>query len=260
MTEVVELHYEADGSPDGPPLVLGGSLGTTLEMWEPQRRLLTGARLICADHRGHGRSPVPPGPYAMADLGRDVLALADQLGLERFSYCGISIGGMVGLWLAVNAPERIDRLVLICTSAHVPGGAAFHERAVRVRSAGSPKVVADAVVQRWFTADFAAAHPDLVASHRAMIADTPAEGYAACAEAVGDFDVRTGVEEIRAPTLVVAGAQDLSLPPELGRAIAEAVPGARFELLDPAAHLASVERSIEVSELIAEHLSVEART
>jgi 3-oxoadipate enol-lactonase len=254
MSDPVALHFEIDGAADGPALVLAGSLGTTLAMWEPQRGPLSArARLIVPDHRGHGGSPVPEGPYEIADLGRDVLALLDRLELERASFCGLSIGGMVGQWLAINAPERIERLILICTAAHVPGGAAFRARAETVRAAG-PGVVADPVVGRWFTGGFAAAHPELVASYRAMIAATAAEGYASCAEAVGAHDVRAGLGRIRAPTLVISGAEDESLPPALGREIAGGVAGARFELLDPAAHLANVERADVVNELIAEHL------
>lgn len=256
MSSAVALHYELDGRGDGPPLVLAGSLGTTVAMWEPQLEFLGArARLIRADHRGHGRSPVPDGPYEIADLGGDVLALLDRLGLERVSFCGLSIGGMVGLWLAINAPQRIERLILICTSAHVPGGSAFLERAKAVREAGGPEIVADAVVGRWFTPAFAASEPELVASYRAMIVSTPAEGYAGCAEAVATHDVRDGLSSIRASTLVMSGAQDQSLPPQLGREIADAVAGARFELLDPGAHLSNVERAATVNELIAEHLT-----
>jgi 3-oxoadipate enol-lactonase len=255
VSESIALHHEISGRDAGAPLVLAGSLGTTLAMWEPQLESLGAvARLIRIDHRGHGGSPVPDGPYEIADLGRDVLALLARLGLERVSFCGLSIGGMVGQWLAINAPERIERLILICTAAHVPGGAAFRDRARLVRSAGGPDVVADAVIGRWFTPAFAAAEPELVASYRAMISATPGEGYASCAEAVGALDVRAGLRRIRAPTLVISGAEDVSLPPQLGREIAGAVPGARFELLDPAAHLASVERADAVNDLIADHL------
>jgi 3-oxoadipate enol-lactonase len=257
MTEV-EVYHRVEGSAEGPPLILHASLGTTLEMWEPQVRSLSRVRLIRHDHRGHGRSPVPPGPYTIADLGRDVLALADRLGLERFSYCGVSIGGMVGQWLAVHAPQRIDRLVLICTASHTPAPETFRERAATVRAAGGPAVVADGVVARWFTPALAQTQPELVARYREMIVATPAEGYASCAEAVASHDERRGLPQVAAPTLVIAGAQDQSLPAELGRAIADAIPGARFALLDPAAHLASVERAREVNDLIAEHLSLEA--
>ncbi len=255
MSQPVALHHEVRGAPDGPALLLAGSLGTTLAMWEPQLESLGAvARLVRIDHRGHGGSPVPDGPYQIADLGGDVLALLDRLGLDRVSFCGLSIGGMVGQWLAINAPDRIDRLILICTAAHVPGGEGFTERANIVRAAGGPDVVADTVIARWFTPAFAAAEPELVAAYRAMIASTPAEGYAGCAEAVGSHDLRRGLGRVRARTLVISGAQDASLPPALGRAIADAVAGARFELLDPAAHLANVERADAVNELIADHL------
>ncbi len=236
-------------------LVLGGSLGTTLEMWAPQQPVLSARlRTIAVDHRGHGGSPVPPGPYEIADLGGDLLALLDRLGIERASYCGLSLGGMVGQWLAINAPERIEKLVLICTGAHLPPPSAWTDRAAAVRDAGSPEVVADTVVGRWFTAPFAAAQPELVARHRAMIAATPAEGYAACCEAISTLDLRAGLQTVTAPALVIAGAEDRSIPPEHGRAIAAAIPASRFELLDPAAHLASVERADAVTDLMQRHL------
>jgi 3-oxoadipate enol-lactonase len=250
-----DLHCLIDGAPQSSALVMGGSLGTTLTMWEPQLGLVEQTRLIRFDHRGHGCSPVPAGPYSMADLGRDVLSLLDRLGLERVSYCGLSLGGMVGQWLAVNAPERIDKLILLCTAAHLPPASGWQERAQAVRAAGTPAVVADTVIGRWFTPEFAAANPQLVASHRAMIADTPAEGYASCCEAIATYDVRAGLPGVRAPTLVIAGAQDPSIPPAHGQQIAAAVPGARFELVDPGAHLASVERAAEVNRLIAGFLS-----
>ena len=251
----VALHHRIEGSRGGAPLLLGGSLGTTLEMWQPQLHALGGRlRLIPFDHRGHGGSPVPPGPYSIEDLGRDVLALLDRLELERVCYCGLSIGGMVGLWLAASAPERIERLALICTAAHLPPASSWRERAAAVRAAGTPEVVADTVVERWFTPAFAAACPEVVARHRAMIAATPAEGYAACCEAIAAMDLRPALARISAPTLVVAGAQDPSTPPEHGRAIAAAIADARFELLDPCAHLANVERAEEVNRLLEEHL------
>jgi 3-oxoadipate enol-lactonase len=253
----VALHHE-DGGGQGPVLMLEGSLGTSLAMWEPQRRALAQrARLIAVDHRGHGGSPVPEGPYAIADLGGDVLALMDRLGVDRASWCGLSIGGMVGQWLAINAPERIERLILICTSAYLPPAESWHERAAAVRAAGSPEPIADTVIGRWFTEDFAAAHPDVVARHRALIVATPAEGYAGCCEAIAGMDLRAGLADLTAPTLVIAARQDPSIPPEHGERIAAAVPGARLEILDPGAHLANVERAPEVSALIADHLNLQ---
>jgi len=251
MTSAVALHHRVDGRGDGPVLLLGGSLGTTLAMWEPQvAGLADDVALIRFDHRGHGESPVPPGPYEIADLGRDVLALMDHLGLARVSYCGLSIGGMVGQWLAINAPERIERLILLCTAAYLPPASAWYERAGAVREAGTPEVIADMVIGRWFTPGFLQAQPAVVAGHRAMIAATAAEGYAGCCEAIATMDLRDGLATIAAPTLVIAGDQDPSIPAEHGRAIADAVAGARFAVLAPGAHLTSVERAREVTALI----------
>ncbi|MFZ0040579.1 MAG: 3-oxoadipate enol-lactonase [Solirubrobacteraceae bacterium] len=252
----VALHHTCDGNLEAPDLLLGGSLGTTLEMWEPQLAGLGAvARLIRFEHRGHGGSPVPPGPYSIADLGADVLALMDRLELERASYCGLSLGGMVGQWLAMNAPGRIDRLILICTSAHLPPPQDWRDRAAAVREAGSPEAIADAVLGRWFTPGYRERNPAIVAGYREMICSISGDGYAACCEAIADMDLRPGLEHIVAPTLVLAGAEDPSIPPQHGQAIAEAVPGARFEVLDPGAHLLSVERATEVSGLIAGHLN-----
>ena len=250
----VELHYEQTGPADGRVLLMGGSLGTNLSMWDPQLPALGDRRVIRFDHRGHGRSPAPPGPYSIADLGADVLALMGRLGIERADYCGLSIGGMTGQWLAINAPERIERLVLICTSPDTLNPDAFHARAKTVREAGTTEVVADAVVANWFTEPYAEAHPDVVARHRQMIVDTPVEGYAACCEAVGGHDVRAGLPQITAPTLVMAGAQDRAIPASQGKAIAAGIPGSKLQILDPASHIASVERAGTVNALIVQHL------
>jgi 3-oxoadipate enol-lactonase len=252
----VALHHRVDGPPDAAPLLMAGSLGTGLAMWEPQLPVLSAARrVIRFDHRGHGASPVVPGPYAIADLGGDVLALMDRLGVDRAAYCGLSIGGMVGQWLAINAPERIAELILICTAAFLPPPEGWLDRAATVRAAGTPAVVADAVVRRWFTAPYAEGHPEVVARHREMIAATSPEGYAGCCEAIAGLDLRAGLGAIGSPTLVIAGAQDPSIPADHGRAIATAVPGARLVVLDPAAHLASVERADAVTGLIVGHLA-----
>ena len=261
MTDAVKLHHALDGAVDGPPLLLGGSLGTTLEMWEPQLAALEPiAQLVRFDHRGHGRSPVPAGPYGIDDLGGDVLRLMDDLELERASYCGLSIGGMVGQWLAINAPDRIDSLILICTSAHLPPASAWQDRAAAVRAAGTPEVVADAVLSRWFTAPWAERHPDVISRYRQMISGIDPEGYAGCCEAIAGMDLRDGLDRISAPTLVLSGRQDPSIPPPHGEAIARAVAGARLEILDPGAHLLSVERPDDVTALIAGHLGTAGAT
>jgi 3-oxoadipate enol-lactonase len=251
----VDLNCAISGPDDAPVLLLGGSLGTTLEMWDPQVSELSAAhRVVRFEHRGHGGSPVPTGPYTIDQLGTDVVTMLDRLGLSHVSYCGLSIGGMVGQWLAINAPERIDKLILLCTSPHLPPASDWSARAATVREAGTAEVVADAVLSRWFTPGYAASHHDIVARYRAMICSVDPEGYAGCCEAIADMDLRDGLRGITAPTLVVAGRQDPSIPPAHGEAIAAAIPGARVEILDPGAHLASVERADAVTALIAEHL------
>ncbi|MFZ0090459.1 MAG: 3-oxoadipate enol-lactonase [Solirubrobacteraceae bacterium] len=255
MSPVV-LHDEETGPATAPVLLLGASLGATGAMWEPQvsalqRRL----RLVRFEHRGHGSSPAPKGPYSIAGLGEDVLALMDRLDIERAAYCGLSLGGMVGQWLASAAPSRIDRLILICTSAHLPPAEGWRERAATVRAAGTPAVVADAVVARWFTASYAERNPRTVARHRQMIASVAPEGYAGCCEAIATMDLRAALTRITAPTLVIAGRQDPATPPQHAETITAAVDDARLVVLDPAAHLSSVERAGDVTRLIAEHLA-----
>ncbi len=252
----VRLCHELTGPAGGPPLMLGGSLGTTLAMWEPQLPALESRhRVIRYDHRGHGGSPVPDGAYEVSELGGDVLALMDRLGIERASYCGLSLGGMVGMWLAAHAPERIERLILICTSAHLPAAAAaYAQRAAAVRAAASLESVADGVLARWLTPAFAAARPEVVDWLRAMLLATPPVGYAGCCEAIARLDLRADLPAVAAPTLVIAAEQDPATPPEYSRLIASTVPHARLEIISPAAHLASVERATEVSRLIVGHL------
>jgi 3-oxoadipate enol-lactonase len=249
------LHHEIHGPEGGPTLLLGGSLGTTLRMWDRQLPLADRIRIIPFDHRGHGGSPVPPGPYEIEDLGRDVLELMDSLGLERALFCGLSIGGMVGMWLGANAPERIERLVLICTSAHMPPASAWQERVAVITAAGSVEPLADAVVGRWLTPGYAAEHPKVRAELRAMLAASPPDGYVACCGAIERMDLRGSLGAIKAPTLVISGSEDPSTPPDHQQAIAAAIPAARHEVVGPAAHLAAVEQPDEVNQLILEHLT-----
>jgi 3-oxoadipate enol-lactonase len=253
----VDLNCAISGPEDAPVLLLGGSLGTTLDMWDPQvPELSRSHRVIRFEQRGHGGSPVPTGPYTIDQLGTDVITMLDRLALSRVSYCGLSIGGMVGQWLAINAPERIDNLVLLCTSPYLPPASDWGARAATVRKAGTPEVVADAVLSRWFTPGYTLSHHDIVTRYRATICGVDPEGYAGCWEAIAEMDLRAGLAGITAPTLVIAGRQDPSIPPAHGEAIAAAIPGARLEILDPGAHLVSVERADAVTALIAEHLDV----
>jgi 3-oxoadipate enol-lactonase len=248
------LHHEIAGPDGAPVLLLGGSLGTTLRMWDGQRPLAERLRLVRFDHRGHGASPVPPPPYEIADFARDVLALMDHLGIERASYCGLSIGGMAGIWLGAHAPERIAKLVLICTSAQLGPASMWEERASAVLAAGSPDAIADGVVERWLTPRFAAEHPEVRAALRAMLADIDASGYAASCRAIARMDLRGDLARIAAPTLVISGSDDPATPLEHQRLIAAAISGARHEIVGPAAHLAAVEQPEAVNRLILEHL------
>jgi 3-oxoadipate enol-lactonase len=246
--------HQSFGPPEGQPLLLGSSLGTDMGMWKGQIPLSERLRLIAFAHRGHGGSPAPRGPYRIEDLGADVLELMDGLGLERASYCGLSLGGMVGMWLAANAPDRIERLVLICTAAHLPNASTYGERAVTVREEGSTESIADGVLDMWLTPGFAAAHPDVAARLRSMLTASDPEGYASCCEAVASMDLREQLPAIAAPTLVISGADDPATPVELQEEIASGIAGARHEVVAPAAHLAAIEQAERVNELIGEHL------
>jgi 3-oxoadipate enol-lactonase len=249
----VEVTHRIDGRDDAPPLLLSNSLGSTTAMWDPQVPALAERfRVVRYDHRGHGAAPVPDGPYALDDLGADAVALLDRLGIERAHVCGLSLGGMVGMWLAINAPERVDRLVVCCTSAMLADDHDWADRAAKVR-AGGLEAVADAVVGRWLTPGHAAAHSDLAAGLRAMLCDTPPEGYAACCDAIRTMDLIPQLGAVRSPSLIVAGAQDEATRPVHAERIAALIPGCRMEVVD-AAHLANVERPDEVTALILSHL------
>jgi 3-oxoadipate enol-lactonase len=192
----------------------------------------------------------------MDDLGSDLLALLDRLGIERASLCGLSIGGMISMWVAAHAPERVERLVLCSTSARLGPPETWHERAATVRAEGMA-AVADAVLGRWFTPGFAAAHPDVIERIRGVLSATPPEGYAGCCEAIAEMDLTPDLPSISAPTLVIAGEQDPSTPPEHGRRIADLIPGARLEVISPAAHLATIERPDLTTSMIPRFLSDE---
>jgi 3-oxoadipate enol-lactonase len=209
-------------------------------MWEPQLPALTGRfRLLRYDSRGHGQSEAPADPYTIELLGRDALALLDGLGLERVSFCGLSKGGMVGQWLGAHAGERLERLVLACTSACTGSPEVWDQRIATVRTQGIVAIV-PGVIDRWFTKGFQERSPEAVDRIAAMLRATDPEGYVACCAAVRDMDQREAIRVIRVPTLVIAGRHDQATPPDQARLIAERVPGARLVELDTA-HLGNVE-------------------
>jgi 3-oxoadipate enol-lactonase len=240
-------------------LVLSNSLGTSLEMWEEQvPRLAERHRVLRYDQRGHGRSPAPPGPYSIAELARDALELLDRHDLARVSWCGTSLGGMTGMWLALNAPERIERLGLCCSSAHIPTREWWLERAATVRAEGTRAMV-DSARERWFSPAFGERQPEAVERALRMLLDASPEGYAGCCEAIADHDLRAELQGIRAPTLVIAAEDDPATPPEHARLIAEAVGDARLVLLEEGRHLAVVEHADDVARELLDHLGAEAR-
>jgi 3-oxoadipate enol-lactonase len=246
------VHHRFDGSEDAPVLVLASSLGTTLELWDANvDALASHYRVLRYDHRGHGRSPVPPGPYSVDELADDVLELLDEHSLEHVSFCGISLGGAVGMALARRVPERLARLFLCCTAARFGEPETWEERARVVREEG-PEAIVEAVLGRWFTPSFHAAHPETIARFRATFVATPREGYAACCDALAGWDFRDELASVRVPTLAVAAEHDPSTPSALLVEIAEGIPGAALVVLRDAAHLVNVERPNEFSTTILE--------
>ncbi|HEY8302504.1 MAG TPA: 3-oxoadipate enol-lactonase [Jatrophihabitans sp.] len=250
----MKLHARIDGSDELPTLVLVGSVGSTADMWTPALApLLEQFRIVRIDHRGHGGSqPAAPESSActLADLGADVLETLDDLGIARAHFAGLSLGAMTGMWLAIHHPERIARLALLCTSAHI--GSSYLERAAAVRVSGMAAVV-EPVVTRWLTTGLAQRDPELVEKLRAMVASIDAESYAQCCDALGTMDLRPDLMRIAAPTLVVAGADDPATPPAQLQVIADGVPGARLEILADAAHVATYEQPARIAGLLREH-------
>jgi 3-oxoadipate enol-lactonase len=251
----VAVSHRFDGPDEAPVVVLSNSLGTKLEIWDEQvASLAERFRVLRYDQRGHGDTPAPPGPYSIAELAGDVLGLLDRLELERVSFCGLSIGGMTGLWLAINAPERIERLALCSSSAHMPPREGWIERAATVRAEGI-EAVADAALERWFTPEFGERRPDALARVRATLLTTSPEGYAGCCEAIAEHDLRAELGRIRAPTVAIVGADDPASPPEHARLIREAVPGARRVVVERGRHLVNVERAEAVTRELLAHLT-----
>lgn len=246
--------FRVDGPSDAPVCVLGPSLGTALELWDPQVAALSREwQVVRYDLRGHGGSPAPPGPYTVADLAGDVLDVVDRLGVGSFAYCGLSLGGAIGTWLAVHRQERLDALVVCCSAAKFGDPAAWRDRAAGVRAEGMEWLVPSST-ERWFTARFPAAAPGETERLLGMLRAADPEGYAGCCEALAAFDVRDRLGEIRVPTRVIAGDADPATPVEVVRELAEGIPGAELVVVREAAHLANVEQPVAVTAAVVEHL------
>jgi 3-oxoadipate enol-lactonase len=247
------LAHRIDGPEDAPVLVLSNSIGSNWRMWDGLVPALTARfRVVRYDQRGHGDSEVPDGPYSIADLAADLIALLDELGIGRPHFAGLSLGGMTGMWLAAHEPSRVDRLALLCTSALLGPAQMWLDRAALVRADGI-ETIADAGVRRWLTEEFIAEQPDVAAWCREMMVGTPDEGYAGCCEAIAAMDLRADLPAITASTLVIAGADDPATPPAHAEVIAAGIPGAEPHTIPHAAHLATVEQPAAITDLLLRH-------
>jgi 3-oxoadipate enol-lactonase len=234
------IHYTLEGQSESPVLVFSNSLGANFSMWDAQVPAFRKRfRLQRYDTRRPGQSSFTPGPYSIEQLAKDVIALLDALHLERVHFCGLSMGGMIGMWLGAHTPARLNDLVLCNTGAKIGTTQAWNARIEAVRKHGM-KSVASAVVDRWFTPAFRQKAPATIASTLKMLEETNPDGYAACCAAVRDFDFRDQVSRIRLPTLVISGAHDPATPPADGGSLAQQIPGARYAELN-AAHLSNIE-------------------
>jgi 3-oxoadipate enol-lactonase len=237
----LEFHIQVDGPEAAPVLLLSNSLSSDLLMWDDQMPHWTERfRVVRYDQRGHGRSVVSPGPYTMEQLGRDAVAVLDHLGVERAHFCGLSMGGMVGMWLLTHARERIDRAVLANTAAHMGPLSLWNDRIALARAGGMEATV-EPTVKRWFPAEFHARAPETIDRMRAMVRRTPVEGYIGSCEAIRDMDQRESIRSIDTPTLVLIGAKDPATTPAAGQLIHEAIAGSKTAVLD-AAHISNVEQ------------------
>lgn len=230
-----------DGPEDAPVLVLSNSLGTHHAMWDEQMAALTKKfRVLRYDTRGHGASDAPPGAYSLDRLGRDVIDMLDLLDIEQAHFCGLSLGGMTGQWLAVHAPARFGRLVLANTSAYMGPPSGWQSRIESVWHSGMAPL-AEAAIGRWFTPGFADAAPQAVAAIRAMLLQSSAQGYAGCCAAIRDMDLRPVAALNRVPTLVIAGAADPATSVADAQFLQQQAADARLAVLE-AAHLSNVEQ------------------
>lgn len=250
----VDLHYQLTGPEGAPVLVLSHALGLDAGMWTSlTARLGSRFRLLLADTRGHGGSPAPLGPYSIAGLGGDFLRLFDRLGLARVSWCGLSLGGMIGMWLAANAPERIDRLVLCCTASRLPPREGWTERATAVRWAGSTAALVDQSLDRWLSTPFRRSHPEIANRCAGTLLTCDVEGYAGCCEAIGGMDLRGELSRITAPTLVLSGMDDPICTISMSATLAGSIRGASL-LAVPGRHLAVVEAADRCTPALLDHL------
>ncbi len=247
------IGYEVDGDPQAPALLLINSIGSTRDMWARQVAAFSSAyRVIRYDARGHGVSSVPRGPYTLAQLGADAVAILDHLNIPAAHVCGISLGGITAQWLGLNVANRVRSLVLANTAARIGTLESWTERISLVHQKGM-SAVADLAMERWFTTSFRDRDPETVHAFRAMVQSCPADGYLGCCAALRDADLRDQISTLRAPTLLIASSADTATPPEGLDFIRERVEGTRLVTLE-SAHLSNVERADEFTAAVLEFL------
>jgi 3-oxoadipate enol-lactonase len=238
----VRIHYALSGGNSLPCLILSNSLGTNFSVWDAQAPVFQESfRLLRYDMRGHGQSSVPPTPYSVPELAADVLALADSLNIERFHFCGLSVGGMIGMSIALQSPARLRKLVLCSTAPKIGTLESWNTRIATVRTHGM-KEIARTTPTRWFTPAFQARVPEAVAATLRVVESLNPEGYIGGCCAVRDFDARTAVSDIRVPTLVLSGTHDPAAPPSDGHFLADRIPRAHYAELN-ASHISCIEDS-----------------
>jgi len=247
------LYYELRGSANLPVIVFSNSLGTTLEMWDPQLAAFSAHfRILRYDTRGHGRSSATPGDYTIEQLATDVVLLLVTLQLDRVSFCGLSMGGATAMQLGAQAPQRFQKLVVCNAAAKFSTNDTWQARIHSVRTGGM-KAVASNVVDRWFTPSFRDAHPVETQATLAMLESASPQGYLSNCAAVRDFDFRNSLNTVRVPSLIVAGAHDPVAPPAEARFLADHIPGARYVEL-PAAHLSNIEATDDFNRQVLDFL------
>jgi 3-oxoadipate enol-lactonase len=255
----IDIHYELTGPAEAPVVLLSNSLGTRLEMWDPQMPALAGRyRVLRYDSRGHGRSDAPTGPYSVAMLGEDALALLDALAIAQVHFCGLSKGGMVGQWLGAHHGDRLVSLTLCATAARLGPAELWNQRIEQSAREGMASLV-DGVTERWFTAGYRATAGAEIEQVRAMILATPPQGYGACCAAIRDMDQSEAVRSIRTPTLIVAGADDPATTIDVMRDLHERILGSRFVEISQAAHLLNIEQAERFNETLTGFLDAQAR-
>jgi 3-oxoadipate enol-lactonase len=249
-----KINIEVSGPENAPALLFSNSLGTNLGMWDEQAKALSQSyRVIRYDQRGHGKSAAPKGPYTVEQLGGEVLAILDHLKIAKAHFCGLSMGGMTGMWLARMAPKRFHKMIFSNTGARIGTPDVWNTRISSVLAKGMASVT-EATLDRWLSKGFRDSNPQAVAAVRKMLLSTPPQGFAGCSAAIRDTDQRWGIGAIKVPVMVIIGKVDPGTPPQLGEFMAKRIPGAKLVELD-AAHLSNMEKSSQFTEAVKNFLA-----